>query len=168
MVTVISGLLGYHGWSGPQIVMATGSKDVLLIQWQPDRSGSGIRGTLTLDAITGTPPRQSVSIHSIPFTGKINGGSVALKWYVEGGKLGTADLDGTLSGNTLKLTNVSSLLYSGFIAGAPGTNLQQSSRRAYNAAVAVLRSRVRKDNAQAAAPEHSRSTPAPRRSTSPW
>jgi hypothetical protein len=138
------GLAACGGSSGPQTYLAHGASDVVLVQWQPGSSGSGIQGTITADTISGTPPSESVSVNSAPFTGTINGSAVTLD--INGGFLvGTKTLNATLDGSTLTIGTLSS---GGTIQES---SLQQSDTSAYNQDVAALHKSVSQANTQALA-----------------
>jgi hypothetical protein len=100
---------------------------------------------MTEDGATGTAPSETISVATVPITGSINGSSVVIDPQ---GPLSTGTLNGTLNGNTLTFSVVTS---SGSIQ--PGT-LTQADTAAYNAAVAAFRARIRQDNVEAARAQH--------------
>jgi hypothetical protein len=131
--------------SGPVGYLYSAPSGVLYMQWQPDQSGNGIQGTMTEDGTTGTAPSETISVTTVPITGSINGSSVVIRPQ---GLLSTGTLNGTLNGNSLTFSVVTS---SGSIQ--PGT-LTQADTAAYNAAVASFRARIRQDNVEAARAQH--------------
>ena len=125
---VVAGVVS-RGSTGPPAYLASGSRSVEFITWQP--VGSGIQGTIAYDSLTGTAPNETVFVQSVQFTGSISGSTVTMT--VNGGFLvGTRTTTATLTGDALSISFVGP-------SGAIQTStLTQSSVSAYNAAVALL------------------------------
>ena len=63
-----------RGSSGPPAYLASSSRMVEFVTWQP--VGNGIQGTIADDSLTRTAPSETVSVQSVPFSGSINGSTV--------------------------------------------------------------------------------------------
>jgi hypothetical protein len=120
--------------SGPPTFLATGSSQVVLIQW----TGSGyLQGTLTYDSTSGTPPNATISGQRVSFTGQVNGSSVTLNFSAF---FVTSTIYGTLNGGTLTLNfpqDNGTIQPSTFVSSDLGT---------FNTDVAALQRRINHAN----------------------
>ena len=108
--------------------LAVNGAHVDFIQWEPT-SGSNVRGTLKVESVSGTVPRERMSANSYPFTGTIHGNSVTLTFNGPGTK---ARIRGRLQGGALTLPVPQAK------SAIPPGSLTQSDTTDYNAATAGL------------------------------
>lgn len=126
---------------GHATYLANDKSEIAFIQWR-STTGGHVRGTLTADDIGGAAPAASLSVNSVPFTGTVHGTSVDLTFAH--GLFLQSHAQGRLTGSSLTLA----------VPHADGaihrTTFTQSSRSAYNSAVAALRRSAQHENLLAA------------------
>jgi len=126
---------------GPASYIGAFGNEVDYIQWQQSSSGQ-LHGTVTADRLSGTAPALTLLVSTTPFTGRVNGNSLSLKFRRPFDL--NAHVEGWIRGGALTLDIAQS---DGLIQSA---NFSAGTLKAFKKVIARIRRQIQKANTRAA------------------
>ena len=126
---------------GPASYIGAFGNEVDYIQWQQSSSGQ-LHGTVTADRLSGTAPALTLLVSTTPFTGRVNGNSLSLKFRRPFDL--NAHVEGWIRGSALTLDIAQS---DGLIQSA---NFSAGNLEAFRKIITRLRRQIQNANTRAA------------------